>query len=100
LYFSLYTATKIRKNIKNTGFVALLFPYLEHTLHSFDALYKRVYFFFGIVQTKRGSASAFHAQSSHEWFGAMMTRANGYAEAVKQSAHVQMMDVGSVGCGA
>lgn len=51
----------------------------EHLTYPFDTGYQRIDFFFGIVQSQRGTYRTFNAHPVHQRLGTMMSRAHGYA---------------------
>ena len=65
---------------------------LEHLLYAEDGSNEGIHFLTGVVKSEGRTASAFDAEAMHERFGTVMTRADGDAEAVEQSAPVEMMD--------
>ena len=65
----------------------------EHTAHTCDAIHKGVYLVLGVIEGERGSHHALHAEVLHHGLGAVMTSAHGYAEAVEECAHVEVVYV-------
>ena len=49
-----------------------------------------------VVKGEAGSACALDSEASHEGFGTMMACADGYAEAVEQRSHVEVVDVANL----
>ena len=65
---------------------------LKHLLDALDAGDKGIDILAGVVEGETGAAGSLDAQTVHQWFGTMMAGTNGYAEAVEQSAHIEVVD--------
>ena len=71
----------------------MLFLVSKHVSHSFDACHQGIHFFMGVVDAKGGTEGAFYAEAMHQGLSTMVARADGYAEAIEQGAHVEVVDV-------
>lgn len=66
---------------------------LEHLADAIYAGNEGVYFFFCVIKGEGSANSSADSESVHARLRAMVASANGYAEAVKESSHVKVVDV-------
>src|SRR3712207_2456577 len=57
----------------------------KHAAYPFDSGYKRIYFFFGVIQSERSPDCSFYAQPLHQWLCTVMPGADGNPETVERS---------------